>query len=160
MNARRLAVTVGVAAGLLASSPAIAMQDASPVPGPPLPEGCSVVAEGLMNPRFVAVADDGTIYITEAGMGGDEVISAPLGEGEPGATPVDQASAVPADTRGFTGQVTMVAPDGTLWAWGDGALGQLGDGTTTSRVSPVQVGAESDWTSVAADSSCPSGEAA
>ncbi|WP_309889956.1 PKD domain-containing protein [Archangium sp.] len=29
--------------------------------------------------------------------------------------------------------------DGTVWAWGANNLGQLGDGTTTQRLSPVQV---------------------
>src|SRR5439155_1562430 len=41
--------------------------------------------------------------------------------------------------------------DGTLWAWGLNAYGQLGDGTTSrDRASPVAVGADSNWSAVAA----------
>lgn len=32
-----------------------------------------------------------------------------------------------------------IKSDGTLWAWGDNSLGQLGDNTTINRASPVQV---------------------
>lgn len=101
----------------------MALQDAtpgaSPVGGPPLPEGCTVVAEGLLNPRYVAVGDDGTIYVSEAGTGGDEVIGMPSDDVD--ATPVD-LDATPAaepgmghatSARGTTGQVTMISPDGT-----------------------------------------------
>lgn len=35
--------------------------------------------------------------------------------------------------------------DGTLWAWGNGTIGQLGDYNTVYRSSPVQVGSDSDW---------------
>src|SRR5690606_36322020 len=41
-----------------------------------------------------------------------------------------------------------IKSDGTLWAWGHNGEGQLGDGTTTNRTSPVQMGNAHDWTSV------------
>ena len=40
---------------------------------------------------------------------------------------------------------------GTLWAWGDNWCGQLGDGTSGNgvyRITPRQIGTESDWVSV------------
>lgn len=43
-----------------------------------------------------------------------------------------------------------VRKDQTLWAWGVNNEGQLGDGTTTSRVKPVRVGTKADWTDVSA----------
>jgi alpha-tubulin suppressor-like RCC1 family protein len=41
-----------------------------------------------------------------------------------------------------------IRPNGTLWCWGVNADGELGDGTTERRLSPVQVGVDTDWMSV------------
>jgi hypothetical protein len=40
--------------------------------------------------------------------------------------------------------------DGTLWAWGEGSDGQLGQNDTVLYSSPVQVGNDSNWASVSA----------
>jgi alpha-tubulin suppressor-like RCC1 family protein len=40
--------------------------------------------------------------------------------------------------------------DGRLWAWGYNEFGQLGDGTTITRLTPVQVGEENTWAAIAA----------
>jgi alpha-tubulin suppressor-like RCC1 family protein len=42
-----------------------------------------------------------------------------------------------------------IKTDGTLWTWGRNYHGQLGQGTTTDRSSPVQVGALTTWLSIA-----------
>ena len=33
----------------------------------------------------------------------------------------------------------IVKADGSVWTWGDNSTGQLGDGTTTDRLTPVPV---------------------
>lgn len=43
--------------------------------------------------------------------------------------------------------------DGTLWTWGDNINGQLGDGTNTDKLRPVQIGT-SNWTKISAGPSC------
>tara|TARA_R100001129_G_scaffold145288_1_gene106576 strand:- start:992 stop:2266 length:1275 start_codon:yes stop_codon:yes gene_type:complete len=42
-----------------------------------------------------------------------------------------------------------IKTDGTLWAWGTQTTGQLGDGSTTARSSPVQIGSVTTWVTVA-----------
>jgi sugar lactone lactonase YvrE len=110
---RRTIVSAGAAAALaipfgVGRFSAFA-QESTPIAegGPALPPGCTVVASGLFNPRYVVVDADGTLFISEAGDAGDEEILQPVGEGTP------EAAAPVLTSRGLTGQVTKVAPDGT-----------------------------------------------
>jgi alpha-tubulin suppressor-like RCC1 family protein len=42
--------------------------------------------------------------------------------------------------------------DGTLWAWGGNNTGELGDGSTLSKASPVQIGSSNQWANIACGS--------
>jgi alpha-tubulin suppressor-like RCC1 family protein len=53
-----------------------------------------------------------------------------------------------ASCLGQNGHAKALKSDGTLWAWGSGANGQLGDGTTLSKSSPIQIGALTTWTAL------------
>ena len=46
----------------------------------------------------------------------------------------------------------IIKTDGTLWAWGKNNSGGVGDGTTTARSSPVQIGSDTDWAQVSTGS--------
>ena len=48
----------------------------------------------------------------------------------------------------FGSRMAAIKTDGTLWAWGRNNNGQVGDGTTVHRSSPVQVGALTNWSYV------------
>ena len=42
-------------------------------------------------------------------------------------------------------QNLVLCSDGTMAAWGRNDYGQVGDGTTTQRLSPTQVGTRTTW---------------
>ena len=46
--------------------------------------------------------------------------------------------------------VHAIKTNGTMWGWGKNTYGQLGQGNTTDRSSPVQVGALTTWSTVSA----------
>lgn len=97
-----------------------------------------------------AIADNGTLWAWGKNTYGE------LGDG----TTIEKNSPVQIGTDNNWKEVSpSIAPsaftlavktDGTLWSWGRNNRGQLGDGTTVNRTSPVQVGSDSNWSSVAA----------
>jgi alpha-tubulin suppressor-like RCC1 family protein len=46
-----------------------------------------------------------------------------------------------------------VKTNGTLWAWGWNSVGQLGDGTTVDKSSPVQIGTLTNWLNISCGAS-------
>ncbi|MBH8559362.1 RCC1 domain-containing protein [Hymenobacter negativus] len=71
-----------------------------------------------------------------------------------GTTPVATASFARARTLAAGGSHTVaVRADGSLWAWGNNASGQLGLGNTASQNTPQRVGTDTNWASVAAGGS-------
>ena len=94
-----------------------------------------------INGHGLALLSDGTLYSWGGG---------PLGNGGSASskTPVQVTTlsgvtAITATTEftGFSQDDTLYAlrSDGTVWAWGNGSDGQLGDGTTAASNTPVQV---------------------
>ncbi|REE96952.1 alpha-tubulin suppressor-like RCC1 family protein [Thermomonospora umbrina] len=88
----------------------------------------------------LAVRLDGTIRAWGAGSEGQLGNGGTAGSTTPvtvsGLTGVVRA---PGAVAGGDGHSLAVKGDGTVWAWGDNDHGQLGDGTTVDRTTPVQV---------------------
>ena len=101
----------------------------------------------------VAIRSDGTLW----GWGANDNGQLGIGSTTATSTPIQVGTGT--DWRrvwaGESHTVAIRTPDdltpcGTLWAWGSNASGEVGDGTTTLRNAPVQVGTDSDWCVAAA----------
>jgi alpha-tubulin suppressor-like RCC1 family protein len=109
--------------------------------------GIKAIAAGVGH--SVALKQDGTVWTWGSNSSGQ------LGDGmtiDPSQPPYGQTTPVQVLGPGGSGFLTGVAAiagggyytvalkqEGTVWAWGDNSSGQLGDGTTTSHSTPVQV---------------------
>jgi alpha-tubulin suppressor-like RCC1 family protein len=94
----------------------------------------------------VAIKTDGTLWswgLNQNGSVGD-------GSSTQRSSPVQTSSGGNNWKQASAGQAATVAikTDGTLWTWGSGSDGQLGDGTTTSKNAPGQVGSNTNWKQV------------
>jgi len=99
--------------------------------------GVTAVAAG--REHTVALKDDGTVWAWGYNLNGQ------LGDGTQTQTPTPVQAG-----EGVLSNITAVAAaggnhtialkdDGTVWAWGYNGYGQLGDGTETQKLIPVQV---------------------
>lgn len=117
----------------------------------PIPAGLSgVIAAATGGTHSLALKSDGTVWAW-----GDN------SQGELGTGSACQSCPVPAQVANLTGVVAVSATnqismalkaDGTVWAWGYNAFGELGNGTTTSSNVPVAVSNLSGVTAISAGS--------
>jgi alpha-tubulin suppressor-like RCC1 family protein len=116
----------------------------------------NVVAIAAGNLHSLALRNDGTVWAWGANSYGQ------VGDGTSGntrLTPVQTLGlpAIQAIAAGTDFSLAF-AVDGSVWAWGTNASGQLGDGTTTSRTLPVHIAAANTvWKLPTVSLSVPSG---
>ncbi|HYC36278.1 MAG TPA: hypothetical protein VEC19_07635 [Usitatibacter sp.] len=113
------------------------------VPGLPAIAAISAGASHSM-----ALARDGIVWtwgLDDEGQLGDGDLSYFYRETP---APVPFLTGAVAIAAGFYASFALKS-DGTVWAWGDNEGGQLGDGTTTSRQTPVRIQGLSDIVAIA-----------
>ncbi|MGL4941065.1 MAG: InlB B-repeat-containing protein, partial [Bifidobacterium asteroides] len=110
---------------------------------PPKPRGIRFSQISLGWFHSAAIGSDGNLY-TWGGNGHGQLGDGPTNN-QGGPILVDKPQGAP---DGFTWKQTILGDqhsaafgsDGNLYTWGDNEHGQLGDGTTTNRRAPVQIG--------------------
>ena len=100
--------------------------------------GTTVVQVDVRGQNTCARKDDGTVWCWGYNRGGE------VGDGttvSPRPSPVQVTALGTAAVEVATGVLSSCARknDGTLWCWGANSAGELGDGSSSSRPSPVQV---------------------
>ncbi|MDP4643625.1 MAG: hypothetical protein NWS71_04185, partial [Opitutales bacterium] len=107
--------------------------------------------------KFGGLVDDtGNLFTWGANasgqLGNDTIIdpNSPVIPAEAGPWAAIATSITTSSTSGYEGHTLAVKDNGTLWAWGANADGQLGDGTTIDRLVPKQIGSATNWVDVEA----------
>jgi len=103
----------------------------------------------LSGNNFVVVKNDGTLWSWGAnsyGRFGNNSV------GETSSSPVQTISGGSnwkfVTTSGWTGTVAAIKTDGTLWLWGSGAYGILGNNDISNQCSPVQTLTAGTWKTI------------
>ena len=115
--------------------------------------GVTAVASQAEANHSLAVKSDGTVWawgLNNYGQLGNGTTSGSTPN--PTAVQVSGLSGVSAIAAGANHSLALKT-DGTVWAWGYNATGQLGNGTTINSSIPVQVSGLSEVTAIAAGSS-------
>ncbi len=102
----------------------------------PLPTGVVALSGGYYH--TLALQNGGRVYAWGRNADGQLGIGSSDGDPHPYAAEVPGLSTVTAIAAGAFHSLALRS-DGSVWAWGWNDTGQLGDGTTTTRLSPVQV---------------------
>jgi alpha-tubulin suppressor-like RCC1 family protein len=101
-----------------------------------LPCGTTSCGQGVGTPK-ANVGDQGTDKISEKTSHSLTLKADGTTTDRSSPVMVANLSGVKAVSAGASHSLAL--KDGTVWAWGNNANGQLGDGTTTQRTSPVKV---------------------
>jgi alpha-tubulin suppressor-like RCC1 family protein len=133
------------AAGQLGFGPSDLVDRTTPVQVTPAGGNWVEIAGG--NGHSAGLKSDGTLWTWGFNTWGQ------LGNGLPIAV-YSPAQITTVDTKWVStaagiAHTLAIKSDGTLWAWGYNAYGQLGDNTTTNSLVPKKIGIDTDWVSIA-----------
>ncbi len=100
--------------------------------------------------HVLAIANDNTLWgwgSNSSGQLGDGTL---VSKNSPTQIGTDSDWKIVSAGSGSYAFTMAIKNDGTLWAWGNNFFGQVGDGTFVNKLSPVQIGSETNWKSVSA----------
>ena len=139
--------TAGDALGFTGTSPRALTRGSAGI-------GAGITAITGSSGTFHALRNNGTLWAwgNNGGSIGDGTTTARYSLVQVG-TAADWQQVSSGGNSTFSSSTLAVKTNGTLWAWGGNLNNILGDGTTTTRSSPVQIGTATNWKQVSVGSS-------